>query len=63
MNVTENQELVARVKRLYNTGAIDRDTAKLMLADFFVEHNKKVTEIAKKHGVKPKFLTFTSLMR
>lgn len=64
MNTAEqNQELVSRVKRLYNTGAIDRDTAKAMLADFLDAHNKKSKEIAKKYNMKPKFLNFTSLMR
>lgn len=61
--VEQNQELVLRVKRLYNTGAIDRETAKLMLADFLEENNKKAKEIAKKYNMKPKFLNFTSLMR
>lgn len=62
-SIDDNHELLERVRKLYKSGSIDADTAKSMLDEFFKEHNKKAVEIAKKHKVKPKFLSFNSLMR
>ena len=44
-------------------GAITYDKAKQMAKPHIEAFNMKSKEIAKKHGVKPRFITFASFMR
>lgn len=44
-------------------GAIKYETAKEMAAPHIEAFNKKAAEIAKKHGVRPRQITFASFMR
>jgi ribosomal protein S11 len=56
-------------KQLYNikvwmmTGAITYDRAKEMAEPHIAALNEKAAEIAKKHGIKPRIITFAAFMR
>ena len=58
-----NLTVINRVKRLYNMGAIDRDTAKFILKPTIDSINEDSKRLAKKLGVNPKYIDFTALMR
>jgi hypothetical protein len=47
----------------YKLGVINYETAQSNCKPLIEIANKRVKEIAKKHGVRPRFISFTSLTR
>lgn len=62
-DVNDNSELINKTKALYNRGSIDRETAKLILTPFINMYNEKAKKTAKKYNIKPKLISFASLVR
>jgi ribosomal protein S11 len=56
-------EEMRNIKMWLMTGAITYDKAKEMSAPHLEAMNQKAREIAKKHGLKPKLITFAGFMR
>lgn len=50
-------------KMLYLNNVISRDHSKLKIMPFINYYNEVATRNAKKHGVKPKLLNFSSFIR
>lgn len=50
-------------KMLYLTNTISRDHSKLKIMPFINYYNEIAVKNAKKHGVKPKLLNFSSFVR
>jgi hypothetical protein len=48
---------------LYKQNQITREFCKQLVQPYIDYYNEKSTEIAKKHGVKPKFINFISYIR
>lgn len=62
----KNNELYLKameIKKLYNTGCIDRKEAKKQLEEYEEFYNKKAKEIAKKYNQKPSKFSFINFMR
>ena len=62
MNHTHIQEL-ANIDLWLKIGAVDYDKAKKMAQPHIDAINTKSREIAKKHGVKPRFVGFHNFVR
>lgn len=58
-----NASVINRVKRLYNMGMINRETAKIILEPTIKSINSDADKLSKKLGVKAKHVDFTALMR
>jgi ribosomal protein S11 len=64
MNETiKHTEELRNIQMWMNTGAISYDSAKKMAATHLEAMNNKAREIAKRHGIKPRLITFASFMR
>lgn len=50
-------------KGLLLTGAVDISQAKKYIMPYIIAFNEKAIELAKKHGVSPRKLTFASFTR
>ena len=59
----EHTNELKTIKMWLLTGAITYDRAKEMAKPHIVALNEKSKEIGKKHGVKPRFITFAAFMR
>ena len=58
-----NRDGIERIKRMYNLGQIDRETAKQLAKPFIESINADMKKIAKKYGKKPQSVDFINLMR
>ena len=60
---TNNRQAIAIIKRLYGTGIISREEAKLLIQPVLDRINQTGAEVARKHGKRPTKLDFTSVTR
>jgi ribosomal protein S11 len=59
----EHTDELKNIKMWLHLGAITYDKAKEMAEPHIAAFNTKAAEIAKKHGTKPRQITFASFMR
>jgi hypothetical protein len=59
----ENREAISRIKMDLALGLISYSEAKNQAEPIIAGINKKSIEIAKKYGMKPKLVSFATLMR
>ena len=63
MTSLEHKQEMDNIKMWLHTGAISYDRAREMAKPHLDAMNEKSREIAKRLGVKPKLINFTSFMR
>lgn len=59
----QNREAIAQIKTKMVLGQLTREQAKAQAKPIIDEMNERIIEIGKEYGVKPKLLSFISLMR
>ncbi len=59
----ENRDAIAQIKTKMVLGQLTREEAKREAKPIIDEMNERIIEIGKEYGVKPKLLSFISLMR
>lgn len=63
MDNFEIVEVIKKYAKYYITGAMSKELAELCAKQYIEKYNKIAREVAKKHGVSPKTVTFQTFLR